>query len=165
MCIHGRVWWCAQCGGTTYCCAVHGVHKRCEWGQRKLLAMLICSTRVACAVEVNAVKYCLSKHLMVSKKPSKKGKEKHYSMPCGRIITKKGDCLFQLQTSSFAHLFLHSPISSGWEIGWKINETQDRKTSEPQQQETDVVIAQSRAGPELFSFIQSPYNRTMTTFP
>lgn len=75
MCIHGRVWWCAQCGGTTYCCAVHGVHKRCEWGQRKLLAMLICSTRVACAVEVNAVKYCLSKHLMVSKNHQRKVKK------------------------------------------------------------------------------------------
>lgn len=93
-----------------------------------------------------------------SKKTWKKGEEKHYSRPCGRIITKKGDCLFQLQTSSFTQLFLHSPISSGWEIGWKINETQDTKTSEPQQQETDIVIAQNRAGPELFSFIQSAYN-------
>lgn len=53
----------------------------------------------------------------------------------------KGDCLFQFQTSSFAELFLHSPISSGWEIGWKINETQGIKTSEPQQQDTDIVIA------------------------
>ena len=73
------------CGGSVVCTmwqdhlllcrTVHGVYKRCEWGQRKLPAMLICSTRVACAVEVNAAKYCLSIQLMAPKKLGRKVKK------------------------------------------------------------------------------------------
>ena len=75
----------------------------------------------------------------------------------------KGDCLLASQTSFFARLFLHSPISSGWEIGWKINERQGGTTSEAQQQDTDVVVAQSRAGRKKCFHLSTLHNHRKFT--
>lgn len=90
--------------------------------------MLICNglTRMECAV--------------LNYFSVQKSKEMHYSGPCGGTMTKR-----EIVYSSSRQDALHIPISSGWEIGWKINETQSRRTSEPQKQDVGVV-AQSWAG-------------------
>lgn len=77
-------------------------------------------------------------------------KEMHISEPHGWMMTKRTIVYCSSRQIPWL-LFLHSKISSWWEIGWKINKTQSRKTTEPQQ---DTVIAGLPRSMHLLSVIE-----------
>lgn len=121
-----EVWWCVPCGWTTNCCAEQymayrrGVSEARGSCQRCLSVMVLLRQGMLLKSMQPEIIFGRSSEQGEEKK---KGEEMHYSGPCRRMMTEKEIVYF---SSRQAQLFLHSPISSRWKIGWKINEIQGR---------------------------------------